>query len=273
MKNVLIRTISGVLFLAIMISAILYDHITFWAVSCIIVAVGMYEFFNMTIPKSNEHQKGLMMLAGVMLVSLFVPVIPSRLLHILIPTMVCLFALIPIIELYRKSEKPFENIALLVLPIIYIAVPFTLMNIMYSEFAISGKHVILAFFIFIWASDVGAYCVGMLFGKHKLFPRISPKKSWEGFFGGIAAAIIAGILVSKFIFDDKNLHHWLIISVITSVFGTLGDLVMSMLKRSVGVKDTGKIMPGHGGMLDRFDAVLLAFPIVFVYMIIVFSIR
>jgi phosphatidate cytidylyltransferase len=181
--------------------------------------------------------------------------------------MVFFFVLIPIIELYQKSERPFENIALLILPIIYISVPFALMNITYSG---QGAKIVLAFFIFVWASDVGAYCFGMLLGKHKLFPRISPQKSWEGFFGGIITAIVVSILVSHFMFDGKNLQHWLIVSVITSVFGTLGDLVESMLKRSVGIKDSGKIMPGHGGMLDRFDAVLLAFPVVFVYMIIVF---
>jgi phosphatidate cytidylyltransferase len=141
------------------------------------------------------------------------------------------------------------------------------MNIIYSE---HGAKSILAFFIFVWANDVGAYCFGMLLGRHKLFPRISPKKSWEGFLGGIIIAIVASILVSKFMFDGKNLEHWLIVSIITAVFGTLGDLIESMLKRSVGVKDSGSIMPGHGGMLDRFDAVFLAFPIVFVYMIIVF---
>ena len=271
MKNLITRTISGLLFLVIMVSAILYDYTTFWAISCIIVAIGMYEFFNLLIPKINPEQKGISMLIGIILISFFVPIVPSRLLFVLLPTMVCLFAAIPVIELYQKSEKPFENIAILILPIIYIAIPFTLMNITYS-FDTKG-FTVLAFFIFVWASDVGAYCFGMLLGKHKLFPRISPKKSWEGFFGGIFTAIIASILVSKFMFYGENQIHWSVISIITAVFGTLGDLVMSMLKRSVDVKDSGKIMPGHGGILDRFDAVLLAFPIVFIYMIIAFNIK
>ena len=272
MKNLITRTISGLLFLVIMVSAILYRYATFWAISCIIVAVGIYEFLNITIPKTNDLQKGISVLIGVTLVTLvacITPVVPPVLMYVLFAAVVCLFALILIIELYQKSEKPFENIALLILPVIYIAIPFTLMNIMYLGENTKGLS-ILAFFIFIWASDVGAYCFGMLLGKHKLFPRISPQKSWEGFFGGILTAIIASILVSKFMFDGKNLQHWIVISIITAVFGTLGDLVESMLKRSVGVKDSGKIMPGHGGILDRFDAALLAFPIVFVYTIIAF---
>jgi len=277
MKNLIIRTISGLLFLVIMVSAILYDHITFWAVSCIIVAIGMYEFFNLTIPKADAAQKSISMFAGIILLS-FILVPPyevfESLANFFLMIIVCLFTLIPIIELYKKSEKPFENIALLVLPIIYIAVPFTFLNFAYVAFDKRGFFV-LAFFIFVWASDVGAYCFGMLFGKHKLFPRISPKKSWEGFFGGIITAIVASILVSKFMFSGESLHwmhwmHWIIISVITSVFGVFGDLVMSMLKRSAGVKDSGNIMAGHGGILDRFDAVFLAFPVVFVYMIIIF---
>ena len=269
MKDLITRTTSGLLFLAIMIGAILYGHITFWAISCIIVAIGTYEFLEMTIPKKHDLQKGMSIFVGVILVTLVacitsLPRIPSIYL-VIVAIIAYLFALlIPIIELYQKSEKPFENIAVLILPIFYIAVPFVLMNIIYAENNLN----ILAFFIFVWTSDVGAYCFGMLLGKHKLFPRISPKKSWEGFLGGIITAIIASILVSNFMFDGKNLKHWIIISIITAVFGTLGDLVESMLKRSVGVKDSGNIMPGHGGMLDRFDAVFLAFPIVFVYIII-----
>lgn len=262
MKNLVIRTISGLCFLAIMVGAILYNSTTFWAISSIIVAVGIYEFFNMTLPKVSSLQQGISMLIGVFCVTFCT--MPDLFL-ILFIAIICLFILIIIIELYQKSEKPFENIALLIFPVIYIAIPFAFMNIAYHDFGKNG-FAVLAFFIFIWASDVGAYCFGMLLGKHKLFPRISPKKSWEGFFGGIITAIIAGILVSKFMFAGNYMHHWLIISVISAIFGTVGDLAESMLKRSAGVKDSGKIMPGHGGILDRFDAALLAFPLVFVYM-------
>ncbi|MDR2650765.1 MAG: phosphatidate cytidylyltransferase [Prevotellaceae bacterium] len=261
MKNLIIRTASGALFLAIMIGSILWSVHSFWILSCIIVIFGMIEFFNMTIPKGHELQKIISIFIGLGCVLYSFSEMTSSMIVV-----IGLFsALIPIIELYKGSEKPFENIALLFFPVIYIAIPFTLMNL-YNLY--HGSNYILAFFIFIWANDVGAYCFGMLFGqngKHKLFPRISPKKSWEGFIGGIITTIIASVLISKLMFDGKNMPHWIVIAIITSVVGTFGDLIESMLKRSAGVKDSGKIMPGHGGILDRFDAVLLSFPIVFIY--------
>jgi phosphatidate cytidylyltransferase len=265
MKNLIARTLSGLLFLLIMTGAILYSSATFWAISCIIVAVGMYEFFEMTIPKSDDLQKGISILTGITAMSIFNPIF-INFAEAIILIVICLFATIPIIELYRKTEKPFENISLLILPIFYIAAPFALMNAIHLQ----NSLYVLIFFIFVWANDVGAYCFGMLFGqhgRHKLFPRISPKKSWEGFLGGIAMAIIASVLISKFMLEGKNLCHWIIISIITAVAGTFGDLIESMLKRGAGVKDSGKIIPGHGGILDRFDAALLALPIVFAYIL------
>jgi phosphatidate cytidylyltransferase len=264
-----------------MIGAILWNVHAFWILSCIIVIAGMIEFFNMTIPKGHKLQK---------IISIFIGLSGLLIIHvnnffndsyiilpcidILVILVVCLFTVIPIVELYKKSEKPVHNISLLILPILYVAVPFVLMNIFKGGDEFVGKLYILAFFILIWTNDVGAYCFGILFGqhgRHKLFPRISPKKTWEGFIGGIITTVIAGILISKLMFDDKNMHHWIIIAVIASVFGTFGDLAESMMKRSAGLKDSGKIMPGHGGILDRFDAVLLSFPIIFTY-ILVFNI-
>ncbi|MDR1199123.1 MAG: phosphatidate cytidylyltransferase [Prevotellaceae bacterium] len=284
MKNLIIRTASGVLFLAIMTGAILWSVHAFWILSCIIVIAGMIEFFNMTIPNVHKLQKVISIFVGLSGLLIFNPSVHHNpfsifiIIGVIILAVAC-FYMIPIIELYKKSEKPFQNISLLILPIIYVALPFVLMNCMnilfkngdLFHYELTGKNYILAFFILIWTNDVGAYCFGMLLGqhgKHKLFPRISPKKTWEGFIGGIIMTVIAGMLISKFMLDGKNMHHWIIIAIITSVFGTFGDLIESMLKRSAGVKDSGKIMPGHGGILDRFDAVLLSFPIFFIYFLI-----
>jgi phosphatidate cytidylyltransferase len=131
-------------------------------------------------------------------------------------------------------------------------------------------RIFLALFIFLWSNDVGAYCFGMMFGrkgKHKLFERISPKKSWEGFFGGIIVSLLAALVLSsvwgeRYIF---NQIHWFALALIVSLSGSFGDLAESMLKRSAGVKDSGKIMPGHGGILDRFDSALFAFPFALTY--------
>ncbi|MDR3285834.1 MAG: phosphatidate cytidylyltransferase [Prevotellaceae bacterium] len=288
MKNLIARTLSGLLFLVIMVGCILWNAYAFLALTCIIVILGMNEFFKMFFQKPHKIQQFLSIFSGICIVAwafLFQNIYyieddifdKSELIEILLFLLNGFLILLPIIatiiifvlELYKKSEKPFENLSLFFIPIFYIVIPFALIQLCNDVPSNRHNFFILAFFILIWANDVGAYCFGMLLGqngKHKLFPRISPKKSWEGFIGGIITAVVASILVSKFMFYSENMHHWIIIAIITSVFGTFGDLVESMLKRSVGVKDSGKIIPGHGGILDRFDAVLLSFPIVFVYM-------
>jgi phosphatidate cytidylyltransferase len=124
--------------------------------------------------------------------------------------------------------------------------------------------IIIGFFLLIWANDTGAYLAGVSFGRHKLFERISPKKSWEGFFGGVVSAVTAAWFLSGWL-GVVDRTHWIIIAVIVSVAGTYGDLVESMLKRSTGIKDSGSIMPGHGGFLDRFDSAIISFPLVYLF--------
>ncbi len=174
-----------------------------------------------------------------------------------------------VVEMYRNHSRPFTNIAYTLLGIVYIAGPLSLMNYIAFTPSIGGATydfgLVLGFFLLLWANDTGAYLVGMSIGKHRLFPRISPKKSWEGFFGGIAIAMGMGALLSQ-LFTDLPIHVWLVMALIVSVAGVFGDLIESMYKRSLQVKDSGNIMPGHGGFLDRFDAVFFASPIVFVYL-------
>ena len=172
--------------------------------------------------------------------------------------------LLLIAQLYRKDEKPFQAVAYTLLGILYIAVPLSLFNIL----AVDNRPALLGLFIILWSSDVGAYVFGMLFGqegKHKLFPSISPKKSWEGFIGGLLIAPATGYILWSVGMLPYGLIHVLTISLLIAVFGVFGDLVESMLKRSVGVKDSGHIMPGHGGLLDRFDAALFALPVALFY--------
>jgi phosphatidate cytidylyltransferase len=181
---------------------------------------------------------------------------------------------IMIAELYRKQDKPFDSLAHTFFPLIYTVFPFALFP--FTAFSHSGLEPLIAteylfspgitvgFFILLWANDTGAYLVGITLGRHRLMERISPKKSWEGFAGGLLITILAALLLSSWLGVIER-YGWIVIALIVSIAGTYGDLVESMLKRSHGVKDSGNIMPGHGGFLDRFDSVVLSFPLVYLY--------
>jgi phosphatidate cytidylyltransferase len=182
-----------------------------------------------------------------------------------------LLAIIPLIavkELFTGSPRPFSNIAFTVTGIIYIALPLSLLNGYFSPWRFSHEPdfaFLLGFFIILWLNDTGAYLMGKAAGRHLLFPRISPKKTWEGIAGGLLAGILAAWGLSRF-FTQLTLAGWIFMAVLIILFSTFGDLVESMMKRSVQVKDSGSLLPGHGGILDRFDGVLLASPIVYIYL-------
>jgi phosphatidate cytidylyltransferase len=175
-----------------------------------------------------------------------------------------------VLELYEKRPDPIGHIAYLVLGQCYIALPISVLNFIAfrsvsGELPVYNSLLILSLLVFIWANDTGAYLIGVLFGKHKLFERISPKKSWEGFFGGLAFTIIAAFALAHF-FLEIPYYHWIGLSLGVVVFGTWGDLFESLLKRTLDVKDSGHSLPGHGGYLDRFDSLLMAIYAVLFYM-------
>ncbi len=175
--------------------------------------------------------------------------------------------LLLVFELFRGSSDPFRGAGLIIFGVVYIAVPFTLLQYIYAGPQGDGAspNLIVGLLLLVWANDTFAYLVGSRIGKTPLLPRISPKKTWEGSLGGVVCTIGTGALL-HFVFGELSLLQWMSLAGIVAVFGSFGDLVESMLKRSVGVKDSGRIMPGHGGLLDRFDAFLFVIPFAFAYL-------
>lgn len=178
-------------------------------------------------------------------------------------------------ELYTKTENPINNWAYTMLGQMYIALPFSTINVLAFNAAPDGTVtynwlVPLCVFIFLWANDTGAYCSGSLLGKHKLFPRISPGKSWEGSVGGAVVVLAAAWAAGTWLDQPDNalltIQQWMGLGIVVVVFGTWGDLVESLFKRTLGIKDSGSILPGHGGMLDRFDSSLMAMPAAVLYL-------
>jgi len=197
--------------------------------------------------------------------------LPGSAFLILIPVV----SAVMIIELFRKVERPFDSLAHTFFSILYTAVPFSMFP--FTAFSHTGLEPLIqmkgvefspgipvGFFLLLWTNDTGAYLAGSLIGKHRLFERISPKKSWEGFFGGLILTLLVALLFSGWL-GVADAGGWMIIAVIISIAGTAGDLIESMLKRSLGLKDSGTVMPGHGGFLDRFDSVVVSFPLVYLY--------
>jgi phosphatidate cytidylyltransferase len=268
LNNFYKRSITGVLFVLVLGGAILFSAVTFFALIAIIVVLGISEFYklmDLTPVKANKIlgiANGLLLLA---ITCLFATgLVNAGWFWLLVPFISSIF----VAELYRKSENPFQNIAITVFGVLYIALPFSLLVILgFPQQAVTSyqPHLIIGLFFLLWASDTGAYITGISIGKHPMFPRISPKKSWEGFIGGIIFTQLVAFIISKY-FIALHMIDWMVIAIIICIFGVWGDLIESMLKRSLNIKDSGNILPGHGGILDRFDSILFSAPIVFVYL-------
>lgn len=274
-SNFLQRAITGVIFVAVLVGCILGGPISFTILFALISALTINEFGN--IVNRMEHtrmNKPISILAGLFLFPCFgyIGVVPGAN-EIFIPYLFLILYLF-ISELYKKQPNPLNNWAYAMMSQIYIALSFALLNVLaYHSSAtesVSQYNPILplSIFIFNWVNDTGAYCTGMLFGKHRLFERISPKKSWEGSIGGAVFSIIAAIVLAHF-FTFLSTGVWIGLGLTVVVFGTWGDLTESLMKRTLGIKDSGNILPGHGGMLDRFDSTLMAVPAAVVYLYLV----
>ncbi len=264
-KNLALRTLSGLIFIAIIISSIIWNPYSFATVFLLITLLGLYEFYRM-VRKPGVADVNIavgVIGGGILFLSSFIYTLYESV-HPVVYSFYALYVIaIFLSELFRKKENPISNWAYFFLGQIYIALPFSLLNFI---ILINGFQpwLLLALFIILWVNDTGAYITGISIGKHKLFERISPKKTWEGFIGGVVFAMLGGYVLSLFI-PDIQLWAWLVFAFLVSVFGTLGDLSESLLKRTLNVKDSGQIMPGHGGILDRFDSMLLIAPMILIF--------
>ena len=276
MKNLVARTITGVLFVAAVVVSFL-DPVAMTALFALVTGLSVWEFTGLV----NERN-------GVS-VNRFITTVAATYFYFAMagfssgitpPTAFIPYVLtivyLMVAELYAKHEDPINCWAYTMLAQLYIALPLSLLNVLafrMTEGGMSFTSVLpLSVFVFLWVNDTGAYCCGSLLGKHKLFPRVSPGKSWEGSVGGgvfvIGASVLAWYPTETYGVNDLQLSvvEWIGLGLTVVVFGTWGDLVESLFKRTLGVKDSGNILPGHGGMLDRFDSSLLAIPAAVVYL-------
>lgn len=269
MNNFVKRTISGGIFVAIVVTSILLSPYTFAVVFAVFTALAAHEFHKLTNKPVDIQVNKTVALIGALLLFVCSFVYASGKFQYPVYSFYGLYIVaVFIAELYRKKQNPVNNLAYFILGQIFIALPFSLLS--YILFVSDYQPIILlAVFISIWVNDTGAYVTGMLLGKHKLFERISPKKTWEGFIGGAVFALISGFVFSLFI-PELNLLQWFIFSEIIVIFGTFGDLTESLMKRTENVKDTGNIIPGHGGLLDRFDSMLMSAPVIFIWLSFIF---
>jgi len=268
-KSILIRSLSGLVFIIIMISGLLFHSLPYALLMLLITGIMTVEYFQITIGKRQSFAQGIIIITGWLLFLLFYALMRYHLSGKWFLLLVFPVTALWVSLLYQKRVKNYAKAAYLFIPLIYITLPFALTNLLVFDDGGSYYGIgALSLFIILWASDVGAYLFGMAFGQkngHKLFPSLSPKKSWEGFFGGVVTALLAGVVLHHVGWLLYPFVHCLVISLLLHIFGVWGDLAESQLKRHFHVKDSGKIMPGHGGLLDRFDSALLAFPVVIAY--------
>lgn len=272
MNNFVKRTISGVGFVAVMLAALLLNKYVFGVIMALSLVVMMKEFLVMTCGKDYWFSQILSILAGTIL---FVLVFLYR--GFGFPGRLVILAFLPVCilminSLYVKDKSRFNKFSNLYTALLYIAVPWSLLN--FAVFGPDGTFngiLLLSFFVIIWGSDVGAYLFGITLGQKygkKLFPSVSPKKSWIGFWGGLAMAIALGVALNKLGFLPFAVGHCIALSVLLNVAGVYGDLIESQWKRHYEIKDSSNLIPGHGGLLDRFDSAIVAIPVGIIYLVV-----
>ena len=279
MKNLIVRSITGVIFVAAVVTCFLRPEAMI-LLFALVTGLTVWEYTgivnnieNVTVNRFLATVAGVYLFFGI--AGFCSGIVPSAVFIPYLLTVVYMF----ISELYTKAPNPINNWAYTMLSQMYIALPLSMLNVLAfrgtADGVVYSSLLPLSVFIFLWTNDTGAYLSGSLFGKHKLFPRVSPGKSWEGSIGGGILVIVVAALIGMYENSDMhatnaevslNIAQWIGMGLVVVFFGTWGDLVESLFKRTIGIKDSGNILPGHGGMLDRFDSSLMAIPAAVIYL-------
>ncbi len=267
MHNLIVRALTGAVFVAVMVGGMLYGPLTFGMLFLVITALTTWEFTGIMSARDDVSLNRMITTVAASCLFLGSWGYANGLAQtpaVFAPWLLSLIYLM-VEELYLQQDNPLNNWAYTLMAQLYIALPFSLLCFLESSYNSAGQ-LSLAIFIFLWCNDTGAYLSGSLLGWHKLFPRVSPGKSWEGSIGGGLLCVAVSQVVAHYVTVLTPLV-WSGFALVVVVFGTWGDLVESLLKRKLGIKDSGNILPGHGGMLDRFDSSLMAIPAVVVYLL------
>ncbi|MDF9829556.1 phosphatidate cytidylyltransferase [Parabacteroides sp. PF5-6] len=270
LRNLIKRACTGIIFVAVIIGAIWLHSYSYLALFSLVVALLLWEFYGLVEQSEKAYLKHLLYsLGGVYLFCASFTYSHSLLSSMVFLPYILFLMGVLIAELYIKGANPIRNCSLAIFGQLYIAGSFSLLNFISAQPNTPGEIsyvpiYVLAIFVFIWLNDTGAYLIGSLLGKHRLFERISPKKSWEGFWGGFIIALLSSLIFPQTLTGANGLI-WLGFATVVVIAGTYGDLFESLMKRTLEVKDSGKILPGHGGMLDRFDSIIFAIPAAYIY--------
>ena len=269
MKDLSRRSVTGIVYVCIMLAGVALHPFLFALVFGTLLYLTQFEFYQLVEKAGTSPRKTAGLTLGILFFficfGMVNNIVPPKSYLLFIPALIFIF----LFEAFSERSGILQNSAITFTGFVYVAVPFSLLNFMvypgYPYYPVFNPKILTGVLIIVWTFDSMAYLFGSKFGKHKIHQKISPNKTWEGFIGGTVVALIAGILYSL-IFKQLTILNWESIALIVVVFGTLGDLFESIIKRRLKVKDSGTILPGHGGLLDRFDSLLFVIPVVYVWL-------